>query len=256
MPIPYQPDNDLLYSVFDKYPLGVGYSQVFNNTPSTLVAGKALNLGSSGVQYADSTLLLECHGFATADIDPNTWGIMAHSSVMFFNDWYLSTEPSAQYLVQGARYYLSENGNITFTPPVSGLTQEIGLAASNRELVIEIQAVGTGLSAVSGILAQIAALEARATALETDGMMKPVYDANDNGLVDQLDEARIVLTITTDGQTAFTLPSVPLQPSLSRMTLNTLTCMYGVDYTIAGTALTWTSVVPLSTTDSLDIIYR
>lgn len=120
----------------------------------------------------------------------------------------------------------------------------VGIIYDDEGNVVDLSAAG------------VTGLDARVTALEADAMLKTVYDADDDGLVDRVDEKRELLTIASNGQTAFTLAAVPLQPSLSTVTFNTLTAKYGVDYTIVGTALTWISAVPLATTDTLEIIYR
>lgn len=255
MPIPFQQDK-LLYNVHDTLPLGVGFSRVFNNTASTLLKFKALNLDSDGVRYANTALNLQCHGFAWEDINPNEWGYMAHDTVLYQQDWFLDTQPSSQYLTQGATYYLGTLGNITLVAPTSGILQELGHANSISEFVIEIQGVGATTGAMGAILSQLAALQTQVTTLDTIAMKKPDYDADNDLQVDTLDEQRDVLTVTTTGQTAFTLSRLPLQQHLSELSVNGQQMQYGVDYTIVGTALTYTGSFPLETTDNVEITFR
>ncbi len=58
-----------------------------------------------------------------------------------------------------------------------------------------------------------------------------------------------------DGQTVFTLPSVPSLPHLSAVYLNGVRSRYGVDYVIDGLVLTWQGVRLSSVTDFLEILY-
>ena len=143
-------------------------------------------------------------------------------------------------------------GNNRFKERVQDIAGRMIVSTDNSVTVLyddEGNIVDLSAAGVSG-------LDGRVSALEADAMLKTVYDTDDDGLVDRVDEKRDLLPITTNGQTAFTLSEAPLQPSLSTVTFNTLTAKYGVDYTIVGTALTWISAVPLSTTDTLEIIYR
>lgn len=260
MPIPFQQASGLLYNVFDQLPLGVGYSRVFNNESFTLLDGKALNLDTDGARYADASLSLECHGFAYGDILPNTWGEMAHDSVIYLNDWFLATNPSTQYLTQGSKYYLSTNGDISLVPDLV-FPQEIGLAVSIHELVIEIQTMGGG-GALGPILAAIATLQTDVTTLQTTSMSKLVYDINADNVVDNsemLAEQKDILPVTVFNQTAFAITKSPLQPMFSTMYVNGVIQNYGTDYTIIGTTLTYNPgfpSVPLDTTDQVVIIYR
>lgn len=68
------------------------------------------------------------------------------------------------------------------------------------------------------------------------------------------------LTISTPGQTAFTLGGTPITPSASIVTLNGQTRIYGAgaDYTISGNTLTWNDPggLTLQTTDDLQIWYN
>ena len=69
-----------------------------------------------------------------------------------------------------------------------------------------------------------------------------------------------VLTVSTPGQTAFTLGSTPSSPSESILVLNGQIRLYTTDFTISGTALTWndpgTPALTLKTTDRLQIWYN
>lgn len=240
MPIPFQQDK-LLYNVYDTLPLGVGFSRVFNNTSSTLLKFKALNLDTDGVRYADNNLNLMCHGFAWDNINPNEWGYMAHDTVLYQQDWFLDTQPSTQYLTQGAVYYLGTLGNITTIAPSAGIMQELGHANSINEFVIEIQGVGATGGAIGAILAQLAALQTQVTTLDTVAMKKPDYDADDNLLVDKIDEQRDILPVTAIGQTTFTLSRLPLQPNYAELKINGQELTFGLDYTISGTTLIYLS---------------
>ncbi len=67
-----------------------------------------------------------------------------------------------------------------------------------------------------------------------------------------------VLTISGDGQTAFTLSDTPAAPEKSILSLNGQIREYTVDFTISGTALTWNDPggLTLKTTDALQIWYN
>ena len=68
------------------------------------------------------------------------------------------------------------------------------------------------------------------------------------------------LTISTPGQTAFTLASTPIDPAKSQLYLNGQLRIYGggADYTISGTTLTWNDPggLTLKTTDDFQIWYN
>ena len=63
-----------------------------------------------------------------------------------------------------------------------------------------------------------------------------------------------VLTISSNGQTSFTLNSIPTNPNTSNLYLNGVKAIYSIDYTITGTTLTWTGV-RLNTSETLEIYY-
>lgn len=67
---------------------------------------------------------------------------------------------------------------------------------------------------------------------------------------------RQVLPITVNGQTAFTLNTLPGSAPLSILTINGQKQTYNVDYTIVGTTLTFIPTIwELETTDSMDILF-
>ena len=66
---------------------------------------------------------------------------------------------------------------------------------------------------------------------------------------------RDVLTISTNGQTAFNLQNISAIPHLSQLSFNGVLQVMGVDYIINSSVLTWTSSIPVSTSDSLIIFY-
>jgi hypothetical protein len=261
LPNPNQLEG-VLYDVFETQPFGRGFSKVFNNTANTLLKGRALHLDTDGVVYADASALLDCSGFAWGDIDPNTFGWMAHDTTVYYLDWFLLSSPSAQYLTQGSKYYLADNGTISLLPS-AGLAQEVGTAMSIHELSIELQSVGGaggGAVGLGPILAAIAALQTDLTALDFVAMKKPEYDIDNNLVVDDVDEFRDIFTITAFGQTDFTLSRSPLQPMFSKLKVNGVTQYYGINYTIAGTALTYlpgtAPTIQLEPTDYIEILYR
>lgn len=93
--------------------------------------------------------------------------------------------------------------------------------------------------------------------IETGAMFKAQYDVNDNGQVDRLDEERDDLVVGVFGQTVFALTRAPYQSSLGRLEVNGNLQRYGVDYTIAGTVLTWiSSDFSLSPLDTMQFFYR
>jgi hypothetical protein len=67
-----------------------------------------------------------------------------------------------------------------------------------------------------------------------------------------------LLTISGDGQTAFTLGGTPTTPSESILVLNGQVRLYTTDFTISGTTLTWNDPggLTLKTTDTLQIWYN
>lgn len=79
--------------------------------------------------------------------------------------------------------------------------------------------------------------------------------AKTNGPI-QAVEVLQVLTISSNGQTVFTLSQAPTSPSISKVTLNGIMYDYLVDYTISGTTLTWTSSIALETSDKLKIYIK
>jgi hypothetical protein len=74
--------------------------------------------------------------------------------------------------------------------------------------------------------------------------------ANSSG--DSLD----ILTIGVNGQTVFAISQLPINPLTSKLELNGAKQKYGIDYTIAGTVLTWISpIFTLKTSDTLELYY-
>jgi hypothetical protein len=65
-----------------------------------------------------------------------------------------------------------------------------------------------------------------------------------------------VLPVLANGQTLFTLSTIPGNPNISLLNVNGLKANYGIDYTIAGTTLTWLNTsYNLETTDRVEILY-
>lgn len=69
------------------------------------------------------------------------------------------------------------------------------------------------------------------------------------------DFVRVPLTISTPGQTAFTLTYSPLSTSEVLLELNGVKQTLGTDYSVSGTALTW-SGISLETSDVLVATYE
>jgi len=70
------------------------------------------------------------------------------------------------------------------------------------------------------------------------------------------DKREEVFVPSTPGQTAFTLAAAPANPSDSSLFVNTVKYLYGTDFSIAGTALTWLdNEFTLDTQDTLEVIY-
>lgn len=64
------------------------------------------------------------------------------------------------------------------------------------------------------------------------------------------------LPITSNGQTVFALSKVPENMNTSKLEVNGAKQRYGIDYTIAGTVLTWISTsFTLRTSDILELYY-
>lgn len=65
-----------------------------------------------------------------------------------------------------------------------------------------------------------------------------------------------VLTIASNGQTVFAISQLPINVNTSKLELNGAKQRYGIDYTIAGTVLTWiSSQFILRTSDTLELYY-
>lgn len=63
------------------------------------------------------------------------------------------------------------------------------------------------------------------------------------------------LTISSNGQTSFNLLHISSLPHLSQLSFNGVLQKLGTDYVINSSVLTWTSTIPVSTTDTLIIYY-
>lgn len=69
-------------------------------------------------------------------------------------------------------------------------------------------------------------------------------------------DTKDTLSITVNGQTVFALSTIPENVNISILTVNGQKQTYGVDYTIAGTVLTWLNTsFTLSTSDRMEIYY-
>jgi len=65
-----------------------------------------------------------------------------------------------------------------------------------------------------------------------------------------------ILSVLANGQTLFTLSTIPGNVNLSLLMVNGQAQSYGIHYTIAGTTLTWLNVgFTLQTTDRVEIFY-
>ena len=66
---------------------------------------------------------------------------------------------------------------------------------------------------------------------------------------------RDVLTVTTPGQTAFTLSTTPQDVTVTQFYLNGQLRTYSTDYTISGTSLTWNDPggLTLKTSDGIQV---
>ena len=65
-----------------------------------------------------------------------------------------------------------------------------------------------------------------------------------------------VLTIASNGQTVFAISQLPININTSKLELNGAKQKFGIDYTIAGTVLTWISPnFALRTSDTLELYY-
>lgn len=80
--------------------------------------------------------------------------------------------------------------------------------------------------------------------------------ANDSAPVPGVsDFTRKPLTISSNGQTSFSLDTAPAQPTELFLFLNGLKQWTGIDYTISGMTITWLGIT-LQTTDSLEAVYQ
>lgn len=90
-----------------------------------------------------------------------------------------------------------------------------------------------------------------------DAIAQHNEDPNAHGV--QLDgggsQRFVILSITTAGQTTFTLPQVPPNPSTVNLFLNGVRASYIAHFTINGVILNYVATVPLSTADRLEILY-
>ena len=60
-----------------------------------------------------------------------------------------------------------------------------------------------------------------------------------------------IATATTNGQTSFTLPSVPTNPSAAVMSVNGIEYFNTVDFTLAGSTVTWLNEFTISPADEI-----
>jgi hypothetical protein len=81
-----------------------------------------------------------------------------------------------------------------------------------------------------------------------DPLAHPALVGGDGG------DTRELLAIV-DGQTVFTLESIPTLPQLSRLFLNGVKATYASHYTVNAAQLTWLGIA-LSDDDELEIFYR
>ena len=63
------------------------------------------------------------------------------------------------------------------------------------------------------------------------------------------------LTITSNGQTVFTLPTAPFSAALTYIIINTATYTSPTHFTLSGATVTWLNPFPLSTTDLFEYEY-
>lgn len=63
------------------------------------------------------------------------------------------------------------------------------------------------------------------------------------------------IAVSTNGQTAFTLSQVPIQPSSVQMYLNGLKLQRGVEYSSSNDIVSYSGSIPLSTTDVVEFWY-
>lgn len=69
-------------------------------------------------------------------------------------------------------------------------------------------------------------------------------------------DTRDILTVTVNGQTVFTLSTIPENVNISQLMINGCKQTYGTDYTIVGTTVTWLNTnFTLATTDRVEIYY-
>lgn len=62
--------------------------------------------------------------------------------------------------------------------------------------------------------------------------------------------------VPTLGQTVFTLTAAPVTPNDTSLFVNTVKYLFGIDYTVVGSALTWLDVeFALDSEDALEVIY-
>lgn len=66
---------------------------------------------------------------------------------------------------------------------------------------------------------------------------------------------RDLLTVTANGQTVFQLQAIARYPDRSSVSLNGVKAVYGSDYLLDNSVLTWLSDVLLETSDSLEVLY-
>lgn len=67
--------------------------------------------------------------------------------------------------------------------------------------------------------------------------------------------ARQVLSVTSNGQTSFTLSSAPATANLTQLYVNGVKQAYTTDFTVSSTTLTWNDPFTLKTTDFVEAIY-
>jgi hypothetical protein len=88
---------------------------------------------------------------------------------------------------------------------------------------------------------------------DTD-VQKALQTINNLDIGDSFKYTKQILT-ATDNQTIFNLSSMPTDVNISILLVNGIQYGYGIDYTIAGTVLTWISSIKLESLDRIEILY-
>ena len=265
-----------------------GALQELGNSVSTLPTNSAItdlqaavgsSTGTAGLDYSSNNYVTDATSLETA-VGALDAALFSEAGTRAAADTAIRSDLASTANTKGASLVGIEDAGNYF----SGVTVEAALA----ELGLQLSGAGNvdsrldNIEAVIGSTTGLAGIDftsnhvvADATSFETaisalDAFFGNVTTADLNKLnaitstATQIDNAVTAshskvyqaITVTSNGQTAFTLTSTPKADGAVELFVNGQSQANAVDYTVSGTSLTWTSSdFSLATTDSLIAVY-